>query len=67
MINTTSVYYEVACKFCQSVRNFIVNVYESMIEARQMQAYYEVAQNLSHEYPNKSVAEIIAILKERAK
>ena len=48
MINTTSVYYEVACKFCQSVRNFFVAVFESMVEARQMQAYYEIAQQMSH-------------------
>ena len=67
MINTTSVYYEVACKFCQSIRNFFVAVFQSMVEARQMQAYYEIAQQMSHEYPNKSVSEIIAMLKERTK
>jgi hypothetical protein len=65
MINTTSVYYEVACKFCQSIRNFFVAVFESMVEARQMRAYYEIAQRMSHKYPNKSVSEIIEMLKEQ--
>jgi hypothetical protein len=65
MINTTSVYYEVACKFCQSVRNFCSAVFNSMVEARQMQAYYEIAQRISHKYPNKSVSEIIEMLKEQ--
>ena len=67
MINTTSVYYEVACKFCQSVRNACTAIFQSMIEARQMRAYFEIAQNMAHEYPNKSTAEIIAILKEGTK
>ena len=65
MINTTSVYYEVACKFCQSIRNFFVAFFQSMVEARQMQAYYEIAQQMAHKYPNKSVSEIIQILKEQ--
>jgi hypothetical protein len=64
MLNTTSVYYEVTCKICTKVRDAFKTIFDSMVEARQMQAYYTLATHMQHQYPNKSIVEIIQILKE---
>lgn len=67
MISTTSVY-QTTCEFCASIRDFFVKIYDSIVEARRLQAAMELAQHLkSHnpDYKHMSLGDIMQKIAEK--